>query len=65
MCVHCVCVGSLAFHHLQRHLMLWTIQRKGKLKYSSTTKILSININRSVFITTIINLRLNTISLEQ
>ena len=59
MCVHCVCVGSLAFHHLHRYLMLWTIQRKGKLKYSSTTKILS------VFITTIINLRLNTISLEQ
>ena len=27
MCVHCVCVGSLAFHHLHRHLMLWTIYR--------------------------------------
>ena len=59
MCVHCVCVGSLAFHHLHRHLTLWTIQRKGKLKYSSKTKIIII------FIKTIINLRLKTISLEQ
>ena len=48
MCVHCVCVGNLAFHHLHRHLMLWTIQRKGKLKYSSTTKILSINIQNDL-----------------
>ena len=40
MCVHCVCVGSLAFHHLHRQLMLWTIQRKGKLKYSSKTKLI-------------------------